>query len=221
MSGAGVRCSCSKRRRPPMSEKPGSGPSGFDRRAFMAGAAGSALLPMTARAAAPDANTSAAQDPALPVDVTLRVNGQDKRLRIDARTTVLDALREHLGLTGSKKGCDHGQCGACTVLIGERRVVSCLTLALAAEGQEITTIEGLATGDQLHPMQQAFVDNDAFQCGYCTPGQIMSAVACVKEGHAGSEADIREYMSGNICRCAAYPNIVAAVKQAAPEIMKG
>jgi xanthine dehydrogenase YagT iron-sulfur-binding subunit len=204
-----------------MSEKPGSGPSGFDRRAFMAGAAGSALVPMTARAAAQDASVSAAQDPALPIDVTLRVNGKDKRLHIDARTTVLDALREHLKLTGSKKGCDHGQCGACTVLIDDRRVVSCLTLALAAEGQEITTIEGLATDDHLHPMQQAFVDNDAFQCGYCTPGQIMSAVACVKEGHAGSEADIREYMSGNICRCAAYPNIVAAVKQAAPEIMKG
>ena len=204
-----------------MSEKSGSGPSGFDRRAFMAGAAGSALVPMTARSAAQDASVAAAQDPALPVDVTLRVNGKDKRLSIDARTTVLDALREHLKLTGSKKGCDHGQCGACTVLIDDRRVVSCLTLALAAEGQEITTIEGLATDDRLHPMQQAFVDNDAFQCGYCTPGQIMSAVACVKEGHAGSEADIREYMSGNICRCAAYPNIVAAVKQAAPEIMKG
>jgi xanthine dehydrogenase YagT iron-sulfur-binding subunit len=204
-----------------MSEKPGSGPSGFDRRAFMAGAAGTALVPMTARAAAQDASASTAQDPVLPVDVMLRVNGKDKRLHIDARTTVLDALREHLKLTGSKKGCDHGQCGACTVLIDDRRVVSCLTLALAAEGQEITTIEGLATDDHLHPMQQAFVDNDAFQCGYCTPGQIMSAVACVKEGHAGSEADIREYMSGNICRCAAYPNIVAAVKQAAPEIMKG
>jgi xanthine dehydrogenase YagT iron-sulfur-binding subunit len=204
-----------------MSEKPGSGSSGVDRRAFMAAAAGSALVPMTARAAAQDASVSAAQDPTLPVDVTLRVNGKDKRLSIDARTTVLDALREHLKLTGSKKGCDHGQCGACTVLIDDRRVVSCLTLALAAEGQEITTIEGLATDDHLHPMQQAFVDNDAFQCGYCTPGQIMSAVACVKEGHAGSEADIREYMSGNICRCAAYPNIVAAVKQAAPEIMKG
>ncbi len=204
-----------------MRDKTGSRHPGFDRRAFMAGAAGSALIPMTARAVAEGAQPPTAQDPTLPVDVTLRVNGQDKRLHIDARTTVLDALREHLGLTGSKKGCDHGQCGACTVLIGERRVVSCLTLALAAEGQEITTIEGLATGDRLHPMQQAFVDNDAFQCGYCTPGQIMSAIACVKEGHAGSDADIREYMSGNICRCAAYPNIVAAVKQAAPEIMKG
>ena len=196
-------------------------PSGFDRRAFMAGAAGSALVPLTARAAIQTPSSAAAQDPTMPVEVTLRVNGEDKHLRIDARTTVLDALREHLGLTGSKKGCDHGQCGACTMLIGDRRVVSCLTLALATEGQDITTIEGLAKGDRLHPMQQAFIDNDAFQCGYCTPGQIMSAVACVKEGHAGSDDDIREYMSGNICRCAAYPNIVAAVKQAAPAIMKG
>ncbi|WP_298239809.1 (2Fe-2S)-binding protein [uncultured Bradyrhizobium sp.] len=204
-----------------MSNTSGSKQSAFDRRAFMAGAAGSALVPLTARAAAAEARAAAPQDPALPVDVTLHVNGKEKRLSIDARTTVLDALRDHLKLTGSKKGCDHGQCGACTVLIGDRRVVSCLTLALAAEGQEITTIEGLATDDHLHPMQQAFIDNDAFQCGYCTPGQIMSAIACVKEGHAGSEADIREYMSGNICRCAAYPNIVAAVKQAAPEIMKG
>src|SRR3569833_3176317 len=204
-----------------MSDTSGSKQSGFVRRAFMAGAAGSALVPITARAAAEEARAPAAQDPALPVDVTLRVNGKDKRLHIDPRTTVLDALRDHLNLTGSKKGCDHGQCGACTALIDDRRVVSCLTLALAAEGQEITTIEGLATNDHLHPMQQAFIDNDAFQCGYCTPGQIMSAIACVTEGHAGTDADIREYMSGNICRCAAYPNIVAAVKQAAPEIMKG
>jgi xanthine dehydrogenase YagT iron-sulfur-binding subunit len=153
--------------------------------------------------------------------MTLRVNGGDHLLSIDARTTVLDALREHLGLTGSKKGCDHGQCGACTVLIDGRRVLSCLTLAIAAQGQEITTIEGLAQGEQPHPMQQAFIDQDAFQCGYCTPGQIISAIACVQEGHAGTDADIREFMSGNICRCAAYPNIVAAVKQAAPEILKG
>lgn len=204
-----------------MSDNSSSRPSGFDRRAFMAGAAGSALVPITARAATQDGGAPATRDPGLPVDVTLHVNGKEKRLRIDARTTVLDALREHLKLTGSKKGCDHGQCGACTVLINDRRVVSCLTLALAAEGQEITTIEGLATDDRLHPMQQAFIDNDAFQCGYCTPGQIMSAIACVKEGHASNEADIREYMSGNLCRCAAYPNIVAAVKQAAPEILKG
>jgi xanthine dehydrogenase YagT iron-sulfur-binding subunit len=161
------------------------------------------------------------QDPSRPVSVTLRVNGERRSLDIDARTTVLDALREHLGLTGSKKGCDHGQCGACTVLIEGRRILSCLTLALVAEEREITTIEGLAQNGKLHPMQQAFIDQDAFQCGYCTPGQIMSAVACVNEGHAGNDDDIREYMSGNICRCAAYPNIVAAVKQAAPDIKKG
>ena len=195
--------------------------SGFDRRSFLAGAAGAAAIPMTARAAGPAAAAPAAQDPASPVDVTLRVNGQDHALSIDARTALLDALREHLGLTGSKKGCDHGQCGACTVLVDGRRVLSCLTLAVTAIGKNVSTIEGLAQGDQLHPMQQAFVDQDAFQCGYCTPGQIMSAIACVREGHANSEEDIREYMSGNICRCAAYPNIVAAVKQAAPDIAKG
>jgi len=190
--------------------------SGFDRRSFIAGAAGSAMLPLTARAEAPTTSPPSAQDPSRPVDVTLRVNGETKLLRLDPRTTVLDALREHIGLTGSKKGCDHGQCGACTVLIDGRRVVSCLTLALAAQDQDITTIEGLARGAALHPMQQAFIDQDAFQCGYCTPGQIMSAVACVREGHATNDDDIREYMSGNLCRCAAYPNIVAAVKQAAP-----
>ncbi|HKU07011.1 MAG TPA: (2Fe-2S)-binding protein [Bradyrhizobium sp.] len=185
----------------------------------MAGAAGSAaMLPLTARAApAATGGMPSAENPSLPVSVTLRVNGEDRALDIDARTTVLDALREHLGLTGSKKGCDHGQCGACTVLIEARRVLSCLTLAQVAQGQEITTIEGLAHDGKLHPMQQAFIDQDAFQCGYCTPGQIMSAVACVREGHAGSDDDIREFMSGNICRCAAYPNIVAAVKQGAPE----
>ena len=195
--------------------------SGFNRRSFIVGAAGSAMLPITARAEAPAADRPYAQDPSRPVDVTLRVNGQTRPLKLDPRTTVLDALREQLGLTGSKKGCDHGQCGACTVLIDGRRVVSCLTLALAAQDQEITTIEGLAAGDRLHPMQHAFIDQDAFQCGYCTPGQIMSAVACVREGHATHDDDIREYMSGNLCRCAAYPNIVEAVKQAAPEILKG
>jgi xanthine dehydrogenase YagT iron-sulfur-binding subunit len=197
--------------------------AGFDRRKFLAGAAGAAAaLPLSARAAGPAATDApAVKDLHAPVSVTLRVNGENRALALDARTTVLDALREQLGLTGSKKGCDHGQCGACTVLIEGRRVLSCLTLALTAQNQDITTIEGLARGDALHPMQQAFIDQDAFQCGYCTPGQIMSAVACVTEGHAGSDDDIREYMSGNLCRCAAYPNIVAAVKQAAPEIKKG
>ncbi|HEX3115449.1 MAG TPA: (2Fe-2S)-binding protein [Bradyrhizobium sp.] len=192
--------------------------SGFNRRTFIAAAAGTAVVPLTAKAAAPVTGTVPAQDLSLPVEVLLRVNGEARPLRIDPRTTLLDALREHIGLTGSKKGCDHGQCGACTVLADGRRVVSCLTLALAAEGQQILTIEGIARGGELHPMQQAFIDQDAFQCGYCTPGQILSAIACVKEGHAGSDESIREYMSGNICRCAAYPNIVAAVKQAAPAI---
>ncbi len=199
-----------------MTDNPDSPTSGFNRRTFIAGAAGTAVSPLVARAAAPVTGTAPVQDPSLPATVTLRVNGENKSLTINSRTALLDALREHLGLTGSKKGCDHGQCGACTVLSDGRRVLSCLTLALAAQGQEILTIEGLARGNELHPMQQAFIDQDAFQCGYCTPGQIMSAVACVQEGHAKSDDDIREYMSGNICRCAAYPNIVLAVKQAAP-----
>src|SRR3984893_5940669 len=148
--------------------------------------------------------------------VALRVNGVARRLAVAPWTTLLDALRLNLDLTGTKKGCDHGQCGACTVLIGGRRVLSCLTLAVMTDGAEVTTIEGLAHDGKLHPLQQAFIDQDAFQCGYCTPGQIVSAIACVKEGHATNDDDIREYMSGNICRCAAYPNIVAAVKQAAP-----
>jgi len=181
----------------------------------LAGAAGSAVVPLTARAAGPAPNAAAAPDPSLPVDVTLRVNGDSRLLTIDARTTVLDALREHIGLTGSKKGCDHGQCGACTVLIDDRRAVSCLTLALAAEGRDITTVEGLAKGDNLHPMQQAFIEQDAFQCGYCTPGQIMSGVACIAEGHGGSEDDVKRWMSGNICRCGAYEYIGAAIQEVA------
>jgi xanthine dehydrogenase YagT iron-sulfur-binding subunit len=154
------------------------------------------------------------------LDITLTVNGKPRTLTLDPRTTLLDALREHLDLTGSKKGCDHGQCGACTVLVGGKRILSCLTLAVSVR-EPVTTIEGLAVGGNLHPMQQAFLDQDAFQCGYCTPGQILSAVACVQEGHAGSDAEIREYMSGNLCRCAAYPHIVAAVKQARPLMEKG
>jgi len=149
------------------------------------------------------------------VGMSLNINGRDHALNADVRTSLLDALREHLDLTGSKKGCDHGQCGACTVLMDGQRVLSCLTLAVAVQGRKVTTIEGLARADgALHPMQQAFIDNDAFQCGYCTPGQILSAVACVNEGHATSDADIREHMSGNLCRCGAYPNIVKAIKQA-------
>ncbi|MDJ0386903.1 (2Fe-2S)-binding protein [Roseomonas sp. E05] len=144
------------------------------------------------------------------------------RLDLDPRVALLDALREALGLTGAKKGCDQGQCGACTVLVDGRRELSCLTLAVSAAGREITTIEGLAGADgALHPMQQAFIDQDAFQCGYCTPGQIVSAVACVQEGHANSDAEIREYMSGNLCRCAAYPKIVAAINQARPQMEGG
>jgi xanthine dehydrogenase YagT iron-sulfur-binding subunit len=151
----------------------------------------------------------------VPHTTTINVNGQRYHLALDVRTTLLDALRDHIGLTGSKKGCDHGQCGACTVMVDDRRVLSCLTLAASVEGRNVTTIEGLAHDDgTLHPMQQAFIDHDAFQCGYCTPGQIVSAVACVKEGHAATDADIREYMSGNLCRCAAYPNIVDAINQA-------
>jgi xanthine dehydrogenase YagT iron-sulfur-binding subunit len=147
------------------------------------------------------------------VNVTLQINGTKQKLSIEPRTTLLDLLREQLHLTGTKKGCDYGQCGACTVHIDGQRVNSCLTLAVMQDGKEITTIEGLANGEKLHPMQEAFIKHDGFQCGYCTPGQIMSAVACIKEGHAGSDEEIREYMSGNICRCGAYPNIVNAIKE--------
>jgi xanthine dehydrogenase YagT iron-sulfur-binding subunit len=167
-------------------------------------------------------SSTTAPNPRDAVQLVMRVNGDRHRLNVDIRTSLLDALREHVGLTGTKKGCDHGQCGACTVHINGRSALSCLTLAASVEGQDITTIEGLAGRDgKLHPMQQAFVDHDAFQCGYCTPGQIMTAVACVKEGHARSDASIREYMSGNLCRCAAYPNIVDAIKQANTEMGEG
>jgi xanthine dehydrogenase YagT iron-sulfur-binding subunit len=198
------------------------------RRGFLgataSGVAATALAPATARAAAPPAPPSPASraDPRAPGAFDLTINGQLHRLALDTRTTLLDALRDHVGLTGAKKGCDQGQCGACTVLVDGKRILSCLTLAIATQGRQVTTIEGLAGVDgSLHPMQQAFLDHDAFQCGYCTPGQIMSAVACVEEGHARDDASIREYMSGNLCRCAAYPNIVAAVSQAASQTKKG
>src|SRR5947207_6511856 len=168
---------------------------------------GSAAVDQTVLAAA----TAATSDS---VKVNLDINGRKYALDVDPRVTLLDALRERLQLTGSKKGCDHGQCGACTVLVNGRRINSCLTLAVMHEGDEITTIEGLAHGDELHPMQAAFIEHDGFQCGYCTPGQICSAVALVKENHANSDDEIREWMSGNICRCGAYPNILAAIKKA-------
>ena len=150
-----------------------------------------------------------------PLNVVLRVNEKEHALTLDPRTTLLDALREHLHLAGSKKGCGLGQCGACTVLIDGKRVKSCLSLAALVEGREITTIEGLAQGEQLHPLQAAFIERDAFQCGYCTPGQIMAGVACISEGHAGSPHEIRDWMSGNLCRCGAYDHIVAAIQDAA------
>jgi xanthine dehydrogenase YagT iron-sulfur-binding subunit len=183
------------------------------RRAVLAGSAALAAASVEPLIAKPSASTTTVATDR--VRVKLVVNGKPRDLTLDVRVTVLDALREHLHLTGSKKGCDQGQCGACTVHIDGERVLSCLTLAVAAQGKRIDTIEGLAgaTG-KLHPMQQAFIDQDGFQCGYCTPGQIMSAVACVREGHANTDADIQEYMSGNLCRCAAYPKIVAAIKQA-------
>lgn len=153
-------------------------------------------------------------------EVVLSVNGQKRKVVVEPRVTLLDALRERLGLTGTKKGCDRGECGACTVLVDGARVKSCLTLAVKQRDAEITTVEGLARGDELHPVQEAFIRHDAFQCGACTPGQIMSAVACIDEGHAGSKAEIREWMSGNLCRCAAYQNIVAAVADAAKEVRR-
>ncbi|MDB5198093.1 MAG: 2Fe-2S ferredoxin [Chitinophagaceae bacterium] len=143
----------------------------------------------------------------------IEVNGIQHKLDVEPRVTLLDLLREQLHLTGSKKGCDYGQCGACTVHVNGKRVLSCLSLAIMQEGKKVTTIEGLADGDKFHPMQQAFIKHDGFQCGYCTPGQIMSAIACVREGHANTEDDIRQYMSGNICRCGAYPNIVDAIME--------
>lgn len=153
------------------------------------------------------------------IPLTMQVNGQTQQISIDPRVTLLDALRDHLNLTGTKKGCDQGQCGACTVLVNEQRVLSCLTLAVQTQGKAVTTIEGLEQpSGELHPVQRCFIEHDGFQCGYCTPGQIMSAVACIKEGHTGSDDEIREYMSGNLCRCGAYPFILDAIKQAAAEM---
>ena len=191
--------------------------SALSRRKFLGVTASTAALPFVGEAVSGPAQAEVAtsSDPRAPVDTTLLVNGTRYRVALDVRTSLLDALREHVGLTGSKKGCDHGQCGACTVHLDGLRVLSCLTLAATVGDRPVTTIEGLSKPEgDLHPMQQAFLDHDAFQCGYCTPGQIMSAIGCVNEGHATTAEDIRESMSGNLCRCAAYPNIVAAVEQA-------
>jgi xanthine dehydrogenase YagT iron-sulfur-binding subunit len=165
--------------------------------------------------AAPPAAAQGANAPAAPVNVVLHVNGAEHRLTLDPRTTLLDALREHLYLTGSKKGCGLGHCGACTVLMDGKRVKSCLSLAALVDGREITTIEGLAQGERLHPLQAAFIERDAFQCGHCTSGQIMAGIACIAEGHAGSAQEIRDWMSGNLCRCGVYDHIVAAIQDAA------
>jgi xanthine dehydrogenase YagT iron-sulfur-binding subunit len=194
--------------------------SGVSRRLLLGvSASAAALMPAVARSQGPATPPPATEaTPRSAAIFDLIVNKQVRHLAIDPRTTLLDALREHLGLTGAKKGCDHGQCGACTVLVDGKRVLGCLTLAVAVRGP-VTTIEGLGDpSGSLHPMQQAFIDQDAFQCGYCTPGQIMSAIGCVNEGHAGSDAEIREHMSGNLCRCAAYPHIVAAINQAKGEM---
>jgi xanthine dehydrogenase YagT iron-sulfur-binding subunit len=186
--------------------------SKFTRREVIAGVM--ALLPPVAGAAeVPSSDATLESEDMI---ATLQVNNHVHRLPLDPRATLLDTLRERLSLFGTKKGCDHGQCGACTVHVGGRRVLSCLMLAKQAESKAITTIEGIAGEDgSLHAVQQAFLDHDALQCGYCTPGQIMSAIACISEGHAGSPAEIREYMSGNLCRCGAYAGIVAAIQQAA------
>jgi xanthine dehydrogenase YagT iron-sulfur-binding subunit len=184
-------------------------------------AASTAFLPVAAHAEA-EANVvgPSAIAPGESAEITLSVNGRDRVLTVEPRVTLLDALRERLGLTGTKKGCDWGECGACTVLVDGERVKSCLTLAVMRQGSDITTVEGLADGDRLHPVQEAFIRHDAFQCGACTSGQVMSAVACIREGHAGSPAEIREWMSGNLCRCACYQNIVDAVADAAREVRR-
>ena len=194
------------------------------RREFMVALSGMAATPFSRRAAGLELDMtesgSAAQKAAgeiaatEPVTVTVNVNGEARTLSVAPWTTLLDALRERLNLTGTKKGCDHGQCGACTVLVDGRRVNSCLTLLVMKDGAKVTTVEGLASGDKLHPLQQAFIDHDAFQCGYCTSGQLFSAAGLISEGKAKTPDEIRELMSGNICRCGAYPNIVAAIEQA-------
>lgn len=198
---------------------PGTGLSRRDALEAGAALAATALIAEQAQASQPTGPGPGNAPGALTIAPT--INGRRIELSIDPRTSLLDLLRERLALTGAKKGCDHGQCGACTVHVDGRRVASCLTLAAKADGRNVLTIEGLSNGERLHPMQQAFIDHDALQCGYCTPGQIMAAVACVQEGNASSRGRIREYMSGNICRCGAYVGIVAAIEDAAPKMRRG
>jgi xanthine dehydrogenase YagT iron-sulfur-binding subunit len=192
--------------------------SGSTRRVFLAQLAGAGTAALAFQAlgvrAGPPSSTSSSSHFTGMDTITLNVNGRRRELRVLPETTLLDALRERLDLTGSKKGCDHGQCGACTVLVNGRRINACLTLAVMHTDDEITTVEGLASGESLHPVQAAFLKHDAFQCGYCTPGQICSAVACIRENHARNDDEIREWMSGNLCRCGAYANIIAAVREA-------
>jgi xanthine dehydrogenase YagT iron-sulfur-binding subunit len=198
------------------SESPESTATGPSRRTFIAAsvAAGGAVT-ASGLVGAPAVATTTAVEEALTSRVSLSVNGERHTVTVDNRTSLLDLLREQLGMTGAKKGCNAGACGACTVLVDGRRVNSCLTLAVRLEGADVTTIEGLADGERLHPLQQAFIDQDAFQCGYCTPAQIVSGVGCIREGHTGSAEEIREWMSGNICRCGCYVKIVRAVQHAA------
>jgi len=206
-----------------MSNTRAEGPFALSRREALevgAMAAIAGFAPATATEAQ-EAVPDWAPEPRGTVPVSTRINGKEVAIQIEARASLLDVLRERLGLTGTKKGCDHGQCGACTVHLDGRRVASCLTLAAKVDGREVITIEGIADGDRLHPMQQAFIDHDGLQCGYCTPGQIMAAIACVQEGHATSRDEIREYMSGNLCRCGAYVGIVAAIEQAASQMDRG
>ncbi|MDF7814072.1 2Fe-2S iron-sulfur cluster-binding protein [Hymenobacter sp. YC55] len=204
-------------------DKPSSNqPSDGSRRSFMKQAGGIVGLAMAPPFVAQAERLTAFSKTVAGVSpMQLKVNGTVRTIQAEPRVTLLDALREHLHLTGTKKGCDHGQCGACTVHVNGRRIVSCLTLAIMNQGKEITTIEGLARGSELHPLQEAFIKHDAFQCGYCTSGQIMSGVACVQEGHATTDNQCREWMSGNICRCGAYPNILAAVREVAGQQAKG
>lgn len=206
----------------PILSPPADGEEGLPplrRRSFMMTTATGAGLAVAREATAAGSQPKVTAQGAHKTQVT--VNGKLHTLTLPARTSLLDLLREQLGLSGAKKGCDHGQCGACTVHVDGRRVVSCLTLAVKTDGCAVTTIEGIESADgQLHPMQQAFIDHDALQCGYCTPGQIMAAIACVREGHATSDAQIREYMSGNLCRCGAYVGMLAAIRAAAVEMQR-